>query len=72
MVVILPAVSQRDGASQAVVAAFGATIGLVLAARGVRVGHARERDGIVLALSGLLPRWALSHKPLNRAAGPRW
>ena len=67
VVVILPAVSQRDGASQAVVAAFGATIGLVLAARGVRVGHARERDGIVLSLSGLLPRWALSHKPLNRA-----
>ena len=66
--VILPAVSQRDGASRAVVAAFGATIGLVLAARGVRVGHARERDGIVLALSGMLPRWALSHQPLNRGA----
>ncbi len=64
---ILPAVSQRDGASRVVVAAFGAVIGLVLAARGVRVGHARDRDGIVLALSGLLPRWALSHKPLNRA-----
>ena len=68
VLVILPAVSQHDRASQAAVASFGATIGLVLAARGVRVGHARERDGIVLALSGLLPRWALSHKPLNRAA----
>ena len=66
-VVILPAVSQRDGLSQAVVFAFGATIGLVLAARGVRHGHARDRDGIVLALGGVLPRWAQSHKPLQRA-----
>ncbi len=66
-VVILPAVSQRDGLSQAVVMAFGATIGLVLAARGVRHGHARERDGLVLALGGILPRWAQSHRPLQRA-----
>ncbi len=66
-VVVLPAVSQRDGLSQAVVFAFGATIGLVLAARGVRHGHARDRDGIVLALGGVLPRWAQSHKPLQRA-----
>lgn len=67
-VVILPAVSQRDGLSRAVVFAFGATIGLVLAARGVRHGHARERDGLVLAFGGILPRWAQSHKPLQRAA----
>lgn len=67
VVVILPAVSQRDGLSQAVVMAFGATIGLVLAARGVRFGHARERDGLVLALGGILPRWAQSHRPLPRA-----
>jgi hypothetical protein len=66
-VVILPAVSQRDGLSLAVVVAFGATIGLVLAARGVRFGHARERDGLVLALGGILPRWAQAHKPLPRA-----
>jgi Sulfatase len=66
-VVILPAVSQRDGASQAVVTAFGATIGLVLAARGARHGHARERDGLVLAFGGILPRWAQSHRPTQRA-----
>lgn len=65
--VILPAVSQRDGASRAVVMAFGGTIGLVLAARGVRHGHARERDGLGLALGGLLPRWAHSHTPASRA-----
>ncbi|MBL8138412.1 MAG: sulfatase-like hydrolase/transferase [Acidobacteria bacterium] len=66
-VVILPAVSQRDGPSQAVVTAFGATIGLVLASRGARHGHARERDGLVLALGGILPRWAQSHRPIQRA-----
>ena len=67
-VVILPAVSQRDRLSQVVVVAFGGTIGLVLAARGVRHGHARDRDGLVLAFGGVLPRWAHSHKPLPRAA----
>lgn len=67
-VVILPAFSQRDALSRIVVAAFGAAIGLSLAARGVRLGHARERDGLVLALGGFLPRWAQSHRPANRAA----
>ncbi len=66
-VVILPAVSQRDTASQVVVMAFGSTLGLILAARGVRHGHARDCDGLVLALGGILPRWAHSHRPLPRA-----
>ena len=66
-VVILPAVSQRDRWSQFVVMAFGAVLGLVLAARGVRHGHARDRDGLVLALGGIVPRWAHSHKPMPRA-----
>ena len=67
VMVILPAVSQHDGASQGVVAAFGATIGLVLAARGVRAGHDGDSDGVVLAIGGILPRWAQSSGLANRA-----
>ncbi len=66
VLLILPAVQQRDPASRGVVAAFGATIGLVLAARGVRFGHVGDRDGIVLALGGLVPRWAQSHQLIPR------
>ncbi len=65
--VILPAVSQHDRASQAVVVAFGATIGLVLAARGVRVPQTDERDGVAQALGGLVPRWAHASHLANRA-----
>lgn len=67
MATVVPAVSQRDVRSQAIVFAWGAAIGLVLAARGLRFGHARERDGLVLALGGAVPRWATSHKPAPRA-----
>ncbi len=68
-VLILPAISQYDRASQTVVVAFGATIGLVLAARGVRIGPASDSDsdGLVLALGGILPRWAQSPRLANRA-----
>ncbi len=59
--VILPAVSQRDGASTAVALAFGATLGGYLAARGIRRGTSVDGDGVALAFSGLMP---------GRAAAP--
>lgn len=58
--VILPAVSQRDGASTAVAFAFGATLGGFLAARGIRRGTSVEGDGLALAFSGLVPARALA------------
>lgn len=66
LLLVVPAVQQRDWASETVVAAFGATLGLVLAARGVRFGHVRHRDGIMLAMGGLMPTWAKSRALLPR------
>jgi hypothetical protein len=58
--VLLPALSVSAWPGRLAVFTFGAVIATVLAARGLRLGRARERDGVVLVLSGLLPRWALS------------
>lgn len=58
--VLLPALSVSAWPSRVAVFTFGAVIATVLAARGLRRGRARERDGVVLVMSGLLPRWALS------------
>jgi hypothetical protein len=58
--VLLPALSVSAWPGRAAVFVFGAVIASVLAARGLRLGRARERDGVVLVMSGLLPRWALS------------
>ncbi len=58
--VLLPALSVSAWSGRVAVFTFGAVIAAVLAARGLRLGRARERDGVVLVMSGLLPRWALS------------
>jgi hypothetical protein len=58
--VLVPALSVSDGPARFAVFGFGAAIGLVIAARGLRLGRARARDAAVLVLSGLLPRWALT------------
>ena len=60
--VIVPTLSIAGWPARAAVFTFGATIAAVLAARGLRLGRARERDGVVLATSGLLPRWAQSRR----------
>jgi hypothetical protein len=66
--VIVPTLSIGGGASRAAVFAFGATIAAGLTARGLRLGRARERDGVVLATSGLLPKWAQSRRLWPRLA----
>jgi len=59
LLVLGPALSVTAWPSRLAVALFGASIAAVLGARGLRYGRARERDGVVLVLAGLLPRWAL-------------
>ena len=61
-VVIVPALSIVGWPSRLAVLAFGGVAATLLAARGLRLGRARERDGVVLAASGLLPKWALSRR----------
>jgi hypothetical protein len=68
MLVLVPALSVSDWPSRLAVFAFGAAIGLVVAGRGLRMGQARDRDAAVLVLSGLLPRWALTHSRWARLA----
>jgi Sulfatase len=65
--VVLPAVSARDAASRIAVTIFGTTVGLVLAARGVRAGRELDRDGVALVLGGLLPAWAIATSHRRRA-----
>jgi hypothetical protein len=67
--VIAPALSITAWPSRLAAATFGAVLVTSLAARGLRHGRARERDGVVLALGGLLPRWALSR---SRGARVAW
>lgn len=64
--VLAPALSVTAWPSRLVVTAFGAAIATTLGARGLRHGRARERDGVVLALAGWLPRWALGRTRLVR------
>ena len=66
--VVLPALSIAGWPSRLAVLAFGGVVATLLAARGLRLGRARERDGVVLATSGLLPKWALSRKLWPRLA----
>jgi hypothetical protein len=68
VLVIGGALDVRAWPARLVVAAVGATLATALAARGLRHGRARERDGVVLALAGLLPRWALGRSPWARVA----
>jgi Sulfatase len=58
VLVILPALSQRDPVSRVVVFAFGATLGFSLGARGIRTHAVPERDGITTVFGGVLPGWA--------------
>ncbi|MGD9903567.1 MAG: sulfatase-like hydrolase/transferase [Vicinamibacterales bacterium] len=57
--VLAPALAVTSRTGRGMLVLFGATIAIALAARGVRHGRAREGDGVVLVLGGLLPRWAL-------------
>ena len=66
--VIVPALSIGGWPSRLAVLAFGGVVATQLAARGLRLGRARERDGVVLSTSGLLPKWALSRQLWPRLA----
>jgi hypothetical protein len=58
--VLAPALSVTGWAARLAIVAIGGAAAALLGARGLRYGRARERDGVVLVLSGLLPRWALT------------